>query len=540
MTDINNNQHLLESIIGVPVLSYDKVQVPVDTILPIAFPWLIHYELHKNHIELHVETSSYHALCSFLKKQLPDNESSGPVQRSFCEYAYMLRRRIDGWSNIEELGEAINKLRSIVEPVLIRYCEMITENLDLAHALGEYYEVQKKSLPFHINVIDELHANENAHTRILTQLLKYREDGKYTILKSFLKLLPEFDVDSFCIDKSCVYFNRDNIDGLIEKDGEYAVIIENKIHWAVDQDKQIERYVKIEIEKGIPQNHIWVIYLTRDGQKKVEKYSLTKETEDILGSRFVELDYLNHILPWLKKSILPNCRMKEEWLMSAIKQYVDHLEGLFGTRESKQTLINSMKKEIENKIKCTDTMSVGEKYAKMTAFSESLYDLQSIVGSYIDSLVAPVVSRFQEETSRIFGIICPKSEVEFNNRLDNGYFQIRFKNWDNLIHFEWNPLNIETLLQGNVYTFTLHMEGNWGDKMRRALEDETFCKEAEEAGLKLDSDDFYCKKIEASMPIAEMSQKELHEFLSDIYIDVSKIQEFVTNRFLKLSNTNYC
>ena len=153
MTDINNNQHLLESIIGVPVLSYDKVQVPVDTILPIAFPWLIHYELHKNHIELHVETSSYHALCSFLKKQLPDNESSGPVQRSFCEYAYMLRRRIDGWSNIEEFGEAIIKLRSIVEPVLIRYCEMITENLDLAHALGEYYEVQKNLCRFTLTLL---------------------------------------------------------------------------------------------------------------------------------------------------------------------------------------------------------------------------------------------------------------------------------------------------------------------------------------------------------------------------------------------------
>ena len=87
MEDHRNNQHLLESIIGVPVSSYDKVQVPVDTNLPIDFPWLIHYELHKNHIELHVETSSYQSLCSFLNNHLPDNEYSGPVKRSFCEYA---------------------------------------------------------------------------------------------------------------------------------------------------------------------------------------------------------------------------------------------------------------------------------------------------------------------------------------------------------------------------------------------------------------------------------------------------------------------
>ena len=541
MIESNNDQLLLESIIGAPVIG---VQVPVDLNLPIKFPRLIHYELYKNHIELHVESSSYLTLCSFLEKQLPNDETSETVQRNFCKYAYMLKRRINGWSNIEELGGAIVELRSIVEPVLLRYCEKMADNMDLAHALGQYYEKQKVSLPFHINVIDQLHADENAHTRILTQLLKYREDGKYTIMKSFLKLLPELDVDSLNIDKSQVFFNRENIDGLIEKEGEYAVIIENKIHWAVDQDKQIERYVDTEINHGIPQDNIWVVYLTRDGQKKVEKYSLTKKAEKILGTRFVELDYRNHILPWLKDSILPNCRMKEEWLASAIKQYVDHLEGLFGTRESQKTLINKMRHKIADSIGCIDTMSIGEKYVKMTAFTESLNDMQSIVGSYIDSLINPIIYRLKEETLQIFGDICPNSEVEFNNRLDNGYFQILFKNWDYLIHFEWIPLNIETLLQGNIYTLTLHMEGNWRDKMRRALEDETFCKEAGEAGLMPDSDNrsvtFYSKKISASKPIVEMSQIELHQFLSDIYQDVSKIKEFVTNRFLKLSNTNDC
>ena len=77
----------------------------------------------------------------------------------------------------------------------------------------QYYEEQEAALPFHINVIDELHANENAHTRILTHLLKYKEDGRHVILASFLKLLPTFNVDTFDIEKSKVYFNRDNIDG---------------------------------------------------------------------------------------------------------------------------------------------------------------------------------------------------------------------------------------------------------------------------------------------------------------------------------------
>lgn len=73
MIESNNDQLLLESIIGAPVIG---VQVPVDLNLPIKFPRLIHYELYKNHIELHVESSSYLTLCSFLEKQLPNDETS--------------------------------------------------------------------------------------------------------------------------------------------------------------------------------------------------------------------------------------------------------------------------------------------------------------------------------------------------------------------------------------------------------------------------------------------------------------------------------
>ncbi|MDO4957301.1 MAG: hypothetical protein Q4E60_09835 [Bacteroidales bacterium] len=90
--------------------------------------------------------------------------------------------------------------------------------------------------------------------------------------------------------------------------------------WAVDQDKQIERYVSTEIERGIPSEHIWVIYLTSDGRKQAESYSLTDHVLNILDDRYIELNYRNNILPWLKSDILPNCKLKEEWLISAIKQ----------------------------------------------------------------------------------------------------------------------------------------------------------------------------------------------------------------------------
>lgn len=48
-------------------------------------------------------------------------------------------------------------------------------------------EEAEKKLPYHVNIIDELHINENGHSRILTKLLQYKnEKNEYEILQSLL------------------------------------------------------------------------------------------------------------------------------------------------------------------------------------------------------------------------------------------------------------------------------------------------------------------------------------------------------------------
>lgn len=60
MEETRNEQLLLETMIGAKVRNVSKgfLQMPIDTNLPIVFPHDIHYELYKNHIELHVESST--------------------------------------------------------------------------------------------------------------------------------------------------------------------------------------------------------------------------------------------------------------------------------------------------------------------------------------------------------------------------------------------------------------------------------------------------------------------------------------------------
>lgn len=61
--------------------------------------------------------------------------------------------------------------------------------IKVAKELNELYKRKKAALPYSINVIRELHANENANSRILRGLLQYSHNGHYPILQSFIERL---------------------------------------------------------------------------------------------------------------------------------------------------------------------------------------------------------------------------------------------------------------------------------------------------------------------------------------------------------------
>ena len=235
--------------------------------------------------------------------------------------------------------------------------------MDDKHLLNlakEISEIINKSRVYNANIITELHANENAHSRILRMFLQY-DDGKkkYPILGKFLdipKVKQLFGNKEF---KSPVFTNeRERIDVLIEEPRSFAIIIENKINGAPDQDTQLERYIESVNAHGdgVPYDNIYAIYLTDNGEKIVDECSLTDNAKNYLGyndecdmGRFIPLNYRYDILPWLEKEVLPNCIEKEELLISALKQYIDYLKCMFGiieNEEQKILIMEKLKKEI--------------------------------------------------------------------------------------------------------------------------------------------------------------------------------------------------
>lgn len=225
------------------------------------------------------------------------------------------------------------------------------ELLEFSKILNRFYLIESEKLPYQINLIDELKSNENSHSRIFLKFISYKSENKYPFLQSFLTYLGGNYGEIKVIDPK-FSAEKDRIDVLIlDNLGKYAIIIENKINGAVDQDEQIERYVNKVKGKSYDIEQIYVLYLTEKGGSPSEKSkSLPKKLKKELNNRYLEINFKEHILSWLENYALPFCRVKDKLLISALEQYIDYLKGLFNNREIEKELNIEMKKIIEEKL----------------------------------------------------------------------------------------------------------------------------------------------------------------------------------------------
>ena len=171
---------------------------------------------------------------------------------------------------------------------------------------------------------------------------------------------------------------KHRIDALII-DTDFAVIIENKIHGAIDQPEQIQRYINAVNQYKITENNIFIIYMTREGDAPSED-SFPKLLQDKFKSRFKQISYRQDIIEWLIKEVIPLCKMKEDFLNSALLQYIDHLEGMFHLRTIDKPMRTELTKHLEEILKLDDNSS-----RNVRVISEKLEDIDTIK-SFLEDL----------------------------------------------------------------------------------------------------------------------------------------------------------
>lgn len=258
----------------------------------------------------------------------------------------------------------------------------------IAHVISDLFRSEQDKLPYGANVIDELHAGENAHSRILRMLLQYSGGGKFPVYQSFIKLIKKNSNDAIPDDIDCynpTFVNEEGrIDLLIKEYSwphKFAIIVENKICGATDQYQQIQRYIKKVKGDNVDTNRIFVIYLTKDGTKDVSDDSLTDDAKKDLGitaensGRFIRIDYMNHILPWLQNDVYPIIPIKEDILISSIRLYIDYLNGICGKREGEKQIFNKIESKMKEELNIKTVEDIVNLYNDVNEFNNHVSNM---------------------------------------------------------------------------------------------------------------------------------------------------------------------
>lgn len=221
----------------------------------------------------------------------------------------------------------------------------------LSKLAGEIRKEELARMPLHINVImiaAKGKLKETAHSEILQHLLKHQE------------ILDSFVLNILCLKSKGLSVNdvreaeKDRIDVSIYSD-KLCVIIENKVNDAVEQTGQIFRYVQLAKKEGYQDDQIIVLYLNSSHWDKPSDRSLTKNGEgieripEIIEKNLIVKDYAHDIYKWAKNLssvLLP----KEEYIKSALHQYVDYLEEYFYLTDKFTTMKEKIKSIIESEI----------------------------------------------------------------------------------------------------------------------------------------------------------------------------------------------
>lgn len=420
---------------------------------------------------------------------------------------------------------------------------------DLDRLLEEYSKYPQKTTG---NPFAAWGMSENDHTKLLVALLKcVGQDGEYPILRSFLTRFTRLQCDE--LNKVKATFNQTcgngYIDGYITFEcnrAKYAVVIENKVYDAPDQQNQVKRYIEHALKdiKGNAEDallRIWALYITRDGSKTVCKHSYSIENPDTstdLGDRFVEINYKEHIIDWIstieENALCPesarkvanvyleylvnefrnkqNLSHREKFLLDAMKipknlQQIEeqHLKDLYDLRHEIQKFRKKSKYDIDNE--AIRTIS--------SALSEVLLKLEKLAFDKFEEISKTILDEWTQDKGL-------KWKVAHRGVGDgSGYLQIRLVDEWGSAHMEWEPIGIVDMLFRTEYKFALHLEGHselresWVDDLKK-------CKDLPKNGKISTSSRLLKWTITTDKSFCQMNEEELKIALKRYYLHDAK------------------
>lgn len=250
---------------------------------------------------------------------------------------------------MKDVFSTITHLSNVIE-------QSLSDTFGFCSKVSCMYKEGLSTLPFLIDLLREaLHSEnlkETAHSRILYKLLQ-NEKLQRSFIETFLP-----DIDYSCDAIQIPYPDKNRID-LTIKGNTFFLIIENKINGACEQYKQIDRYVKIA-KRTFPFEEIYVLYLGGEGNQSPSEDSMSSETKEMLGDRFICKNYKDDIAPWIK-SVYEKIDFDEQpYLKSSLLCYKTYLENKYNINNEYKEMNNKLDKAIADELKL-DSIALDEK-----------------------------------------------------------------------------------------------------------------------------------------------------------------------------------
>lgn len=239
-----------------------------------------------------------------------------------------------------------------------------TDYIAIARELIDLQQRLLADLPYHINLVDAIGADENANSRILAGILSYHgKTGNYDVLKAFAKHffcdanLAEMIEKPVIVTEQLVR-NDKRIDIYIHEPVKYAIILENKVMDAPEQPHQLANYIEGLNDFGYENEQIFIGYLPRTDETMPSKNSWTNRKgvsySEEFQSRFRNISFRDGILPWLKNLDIP--ANETAMLQQSVGIYIDYLEGQFGFRPNEHYIEMKTDEYIADKLTFTDNL----------------------------------------------------------------------------------------------------------------------------------------------------------------------------------------
>lgn len=211
---------------------------------------------------------------------------------------------------------------------LEKFKEIFNEYKEAKDKIKEEFNLDLNNNFNFFEAISDTYKKENLHSDLMKQILDptTKEIGNISYLKSFLKIIGvklKYFVD---IRNVKVERERNRIDILIANE-ENAIIIENKINNAPDQDKQLERYYNIVSQD---KEVIKIVYITLSSEDNGEPSNLNEyDDSNTIREKLIHLPAVSKDTQ--KKSLI-------NWLDECIESTLKNSIGKIFLEQYKQLL----------------------------------------------------------------------------------------------------------------------------------------------------------------------------------------------------------